>query len=84
MAAVQLAVDHGCIVIGTAGTQHGLDLVKAQGAHAVFNHHDEGYPEKIKVILTFLRFKMVYLIGPDGLVNRRFANFHKMVWMTTV
>ncbi len=29
-------------------------------------------------------FKMVYLIGPDGLVNRRFANFHKMLWMTTV
>ncbi len=27
---------------------------------------------------------MVYLIGPDGLINRRFANFHKMVWMTTV
>ena len=27
---------------------------------------------------------MVYLIGPDGLANRRFANFHKMVWMTTV
>ncbi len=27
---------------------------------------------------------MVYLIGPDGPVNRRFANFHKMVWMTTV
>ena len=25
---------------------------------------------------------MVYLIGPDGLVNWRFANFHKMVWMT--
>ncbi len=28
--------------------------------------------------------KMVYLIGPDGLVNRRFANFHKTVWMTKV
>ncbi len=27
---------------------------------------------------------MVYLIGPDGLINGRFANFHKMVWMTTV
>ncbi len=27
---------------------------------------------------------MVYLIGPDGLVNQRSANFHKMVWMTTV
>ena len=28
--------------------------------------------------------KMVYLTGPDGLVNRRLANFHKTVRMTTV
>ncbi len=34
--------------------------------------------------LTAMHFMMVYLIGPDGLVNRRFANFHKMVWMTMV
>ena len=27
---------------------------------------------------------MVYLIGPDGLVNPGFVNFHKMVWMTMV
>ncbi len=27
---------------------------------------------------------MLYLIGPDGLVNRRFVNFQKMVWMTMV
>ncbi len=29
-------------------------------------------------------FKMVYLLKPDGLVNWIFANFPKMVWMTTV
>ncbi len=51
LAAVQLAVGHGCIVVGTAGTQQGLALVKAQGAHAVYNHHDEGYSDKIKVSL---------------------------------
>ncbi len=28
--------------------------------------------------------KMVYLIGPDGLVNQRFANFHKVSFLTTV
>ena len=28
--------------------------------------------------------KMLYLIGPDGLVNRRFINFQNMVWMTMV
>ncbi len=26
--------------------------------------------------------KMLYLIGPDGLVNLSFENFQKMVWMT--
>ena len=27
---------------------------------------------------------MLYLIGPDGLVNWSFENFQKMVWMTMV
>ncbi len=27
---------------------------------------------------------MLYLIGPDGLFNRGFVNFRKMVWITTV
>ncbi len=27
---------------------------------------------------------MLYLIGHDGLVNRGFLNFQKMVWMATV
>ena len=28
--------------------------------------------------------KMLYLIGPDGLVNLSSENFQKMVWMTIV
>src|SRR5690606_21095965 len=28
-----------------AGTDEGLELVKQQGAHHVFNHHQEGYLE---------------------------------------
>ena len=59
LAAVQLAVGHGCIVVGTAGTQQGLDLVKAQGAHAVYNHREEGYSDKIKVF--FLENIMICL-----------------------
>ena len=27
---------------------------------------------------------MLYLIGPDGLVNLSFENFQKMVWMTMI
>ena len=40
---------HGCRVLGTAGTQEGMDLVKSQGAHAVFNHREPGYVDKIQV-----------------------------------
>ena len=37
-------------VIGTAGTQEGLDLVKKQGADFVFNHRETGYLDKIKAL----------------------------------
>ena len=36
------------IVIGTAGSQHGVELVKQQGADHVFNHKEADYMEKIK------------------------------------
>ncbi len=31
-----------------------------------------------------INIKMLYLIGPDGLVNQTVVNFQKMVWMATV
>ncbi|MGA2140790.1 MAG: NADPH:quinone reductase [Brevinematales bacterium] len=46
-AAVQIAVSMGLKVFGTAGTQKGLELVKAQGAEKVFDHSREGYLEEI-------------------------------------
>ena len=45
----------GLNVIGTAGTEQGLDEVKKQGADYVFNHRNEGYMDKIKALF------------PDGL-----------------
>lgn len=42
-AAVQIAKMLGMQVTGTAGTEEGLELVKQQGAHHVFNHHQDGY-----------------------------------------
>jgi NADPH:quinone reductase len=39
IACVQLARLYGFRVVGTASTQIGRDLVKAQGAHFVFDHH---------------------------------------------
>jgi NADPH2:quinone reductase len=37
----------GLTVFGTAGTQKGLDLVKREGAHQVFDHRKAGYQEEI-------------------------------------
>jgi NADPH:quinone reductase len=46
-AGVQIARAMGLVVFGTAGTEKGLDLVKREGAHLVFNHTKPGYAEDI-------------------------------------
>jgi NADPH2:quinone reductase len=46
-AAVQLAVNLGCSVIGTAGTAEGLALVKKLGARESFNHRSNDYIQQI-------------------------------------
>jgi len=47
IAAVQLARAAGLRVIGTAGTEEGIALAVAQGAHVVLNHRSEGYLDKL-------------------------------------
>ena len=47
VAAVQVARSLGLRVIGTAGTERGLDLVRHEGAHHAFNHHRDGYRDEI-------------------------------------
>lgn len=47
IAAVQLAVAAGLNVIGTAGTEAGIELVKRQGARHAFNHHDPDLAQKV-------------------------------------
>jgi len=47
VAAVQIARAHGLRVIGTAGTDRGVALVRDQGAHEVFNHREDGYADKV-------------------------------------
>jgi NADPH2:quinone reductase len=47
IAAVQFARALGLTVIGTAGTSRGLELVKKEGAHHVFDHTKAGYSEEI-------------------------------------
>ncbi len=47
VAAIQIARAHGMRVVGTAGTEKGLALVRAQGAHLALNHHDADYMGQI-------------------------------------
>lgn len=46
--AVQLARAAGLRVIGTAGSEQGRQLVLAQGAHHVLDHHAAGYLEQLR------------------------------------
>lgn len=56
LAAVQFAVAHGCRVIGTAGSERGLALVRTQGAHQILDHRQPDYLAGIQanVILEML------------------------------
>ncbi|CAB4059298.1 qor [Lepeophtheirus salmonis] len=54
-AAVQIARALGVVVVGTAGTKDGMDVVSACGAHHVFNHNHKSYEKK-----------MIHHIGGDG------------------
>lgn len=46
-AAVQIARALGAIVVGTAGTKDGMDVVTRCGAHHVFNHNHKSYEKKM-------------------------------------
>ncbi len=47
LAAIQLARAYGMVVIGTAGSEEGLALVKKNGAHHAFNHSAEDLAEQV-------------------------------------
>ena len=47
IASVQLAAAHGNVVIGTAGTERGKELVAAQGADHVLDHNASGYLDEL-------------------------------------
>ena len=47
VAATQIARAHGLRVIGTAGTEKGVALVREQGAHEVLNHREADYMSRI-------------------------------------
>jgi NADPH2:quinone reductase len=47
IAAAQMARAMGMTVLGTAGTEKGLELAKREGAHHVFNHTKPDYRDQI-------------------------------------
>ena len=47
IAAIQLARSHGLVVIGSAGSERGRQLVLEQGAHHVVDHHTEDYLQEL-------------------------------------
>jgi len=47
VACLEFCKQRGIRVIGTAGTEEGLKLIKERGCEEVFNHREEGYVEKI-------------------------------------
>lgn len=47
IAAIQLARAQGLIVIGSAGSERGRQLVLEQGAHYVVDHHAEDYLQEV-------------------------------------
>jgi NADPH:quinone reductase len=47
LAAVQMARAHGMTVIGSGGTDAGLEMVSAHGANVVVSHREQGYTDTI-------------------------------------
>ncbi|VDL77290.1 unnamed protein product [Nippostrongylus brasiliensis] len=48
IAAVQMAAGHDITVVGTAGTDEGMTLVRENGASDVYNHRKSGYLDEMK------------------------------------
>ena len=59
VAATQLARAHGMRVIATAGTEKGLELVRAQGGHEVFNHTETDYMTRVAAVVGGRGFDVI-------------------------
>ena len=69
-AAVQLARAAGLVVIGTAGSEAGLKLVREQGAHHEVNHAVEGYLGELMKLTGERGFDLIL----EMLANKNLAN----------
>jgi NADPH2:quinone reductase len=48
VACIQIARAYKLVVIGTAGTPEGVELITKLGCHHSFNHREDGYMNKVK------------------------------------
>jgi len=69
-AAVQLARAAGLVVVGTAGTEAGLKLVKEQGAHYAGNHGAAGYLDELMKLTDGRGYDLIL----EMLANKNLAN----------
>ncbi|KAK3924688.1 Quinone oxidoreductase [Frankliniella fusca] len=60
IAAVQLAKQKGLCVVGTAGTEAGLEVVKRAGADYVFNHREENHLKRAYEITDGKGFDVLF------------------------
>ncbi len=72
----------GFVTLARCGTTNGSVMRVQADKSRNWNGFDPG--TRVSSAVGKKLFKMVYLIGPDGFINRTFANFHKIVWMTMV
>jgi NADPH:quinone reductase len=69
-AAVQLARAAGLVVVGTAGSEAGLKLVKDQGAHHAVNHGEAGYLDELMKLTGGRGYELIL----EMLANKNLAN----------
>jgi len=59
IAACQIARAYDMTVIGTAGTQEGMNIAKENGAHYVFNHREKSYANEILAVTKGLGVNVI-------------------------
>jgi len=69
-AAVQLARAAGLVVVGTAGTEAGLQLAKEQGAHHAVNHAAPGYLDELMKLTDGRGYDLIL----EMLANKNLSN----------
>lgn len=73
IAAVQLASAFGLTVIGTAGTEKGLQLVKKEGAHHTLNHNNTNYLDEILDLTEHMGVDVILEMLANVNLNKDFS-----------